>query len=417
MDALRDVLVPFAEVVDRWDWVLLLLLGGWIGLRTLRNLVPQLRLAFARRSELGALKVDEDAVRRQFRLVAARAEEGGSGPIATAYSAMVREGAWIALHDRLVRDDRTRRPDPSLGQRAARTGVEAAMGEIHAALGHGGPDAARRLEAAVDLFEERFFAGPDDLGAAVLAAEAHMEAGWVYRGGGTMDTVSAEGLARMQIHFRRAEDILKPFGVARAGSAMLAEANFRLQGLCNGEPMFHAARAIWAAADPGDPEMMRQVAFHLLPRWYGDYPDIHCAALDIAEKSRDELGEQGYAITILSVATEEPQLVSAIDAVRLVRGAFELIEARNGDARTVNHVCAGLLALTMYAVGTRRKELRDALRQILETRMRAFMLEFWPGTLADIRAMLAPLYGPELTRGAMISIDDHGFRMARAGEA
>ena len=149
-----------------------------------------------------------------------------------------------------------------------------------------------------------------------------------------------------------------------------------------------------------------------MPRWYGSYRALHRAAADIADCTAQELGDQAYAMTLLSVAVEEPELVAQIDADRLVRGVQEMVENSEDDQETINQVVAGLFHLMQEALGKRRAILRTALRDLLETKMKAFILDYWPDGLdGDIREDLAKLFGQELSAGSVVIIDENGFRL------
>ena len=411
MEDARQAAIDIIDYLTSWPGFLILivlafLIKGW----------PFLRMIATQYQENKALLgIDDGTLAQRFQVATSRSQDNTESDAATKYQALVRDENWDVLHRQIEVDDHALAADES-GFRSARIGVLVAMGEIGGAVAHGGEGAVDRVKGVIDAFEERLRHQPDSLPAAVLAAEAHMEVGWLYRGGGTIDTVSGEAMGHMQDHFERAREILRPLEVAKRGSAVLAAANFRLAvGLCDSETLFHAARNIWADIDPSDPEMMGQVAFHLLPRWYGSYAELHRAALDLARRS--DLGDSAYTMTIMSVAEEEPELVEAIDAERFVKGAFEWLEARSTDQERINRVASATFYLMLQALGARRKVLSAALRQLLETKMRTFIIDIWPDALGDIRANLALLFGDELKAGASVYIDENGCLIEMPREA
>ncbi len=376
---------------------------------------PEMRRFWDDVKEESSLQIDFDDLQKLVRLGTTSAPKQDISVIRARYEAWVQQEDWAAIQEQINRDDKVRNTDYKSEMRSARVGVRAAMADIHEALGYGGEMAEARALDAVERFDQRHQAEKSDMAAAVLAAEAHMEIGWMYRGGGTIDTVSRDGLNNMQKHFDRAGEILAGFDIAQLGSATLAASNFRYAvGICGGASLFHAAHRIWLEADAADPEMMGQVAFHLLPRWYGSYRMLHRAAADIADRTADDLGDQAYAMTLLSVAVEEPELVAAIDAERLAKGAFQMLEARSSDQSSVNYVVAGLFYLMQEAVGKRRAVLRVALRHLFETKMKAFLLDYWPDGVEDIREDLAKLFGQELSAGSVLVIDENGFRLEQS---
>lgn len=407
METLREFLISLGQFAGTWTGfgVIFAICFVILGLPVLRQWLTEC-------AEYAGLGIADEEVPQKFRVATTRSEAKGESAVAECYTAWVRQEDWSSVHAQIARDDASLAHDPVSDMRAARVGVEMAMADIHQAVGHGGEGAEERALTAVDGFVARMRAAPHDLAAAVLAAEAHMEIGWMYRGGGTSDTVSAYGWQQMHAHFDQAYQIMREFEVARRGSAVLAAANFRLAvGMCHDDDMvFHAAKAIWMKTDPSDPGMMRQVAFHLLPRWYGEYRDLHLAAAEIASLT-PEMGDQAYAMTVISMGVEEPELVEAVDVARLQKGAMEWIDASDGNQDVINQIVAGLFYMMLEARGARRKALRAALRMLFETKVRALVMDFWPDTLADIRMSLAQLFGKELSAGGVITIDQDGYRL------
>lgn len=405
MEQARQTALGIIDFLTTWPGFLVLivlafLIKGWPFLQM---------IATQYRENKELLGIDDGNLAQRFQMATSRSPNGAESGAVSTYQELLRGDDWEAYHRQIEKDDRALAADET-GFRAARIGVQVAMQEVRGAVAHGGEDAIKRVLEALQVFEDRLERQPDSLAAAVLAAEAHMEVGWLYRGGGTIDTVSGEAMDHMQDHFERAREILRPLEVATRGSAILAAANFRLAvGLCDSDTLFHAARNIWADIDPSDPEMMGQVAFHLLPRWYGSYGDLHRAALDLSRRS--DLGEQAYAMTIISVAEEEPELVEAIDAERFVSGAFQWIDALDQDQERINRAASSMFYLMLNAVGVRRRVLATGLRQLMETKMRTFMIDIWPDSLGDVRANLALLFGDELKAGASVYIDENGCQI------
>ena len=383
---------------------------------------PGLRVLWADVIENGANSVDREIVEKNFHLsTMSRPKEKPLSPETekrlAEYRERVRLSDWDGIHKQLLQDDAARVTEDG-GRRITHLGIELAMKEIHAAIGSGGNGAEERALEAVQDFEARLGDASDNLAAVVLAAHAHMEIGWLYRGHGSYETISHDALERMQYHFAQAQDILGVYKISEQRSPMLAAANFRLAvGVCNDGILFNAARAIWMDIDPGDVEMMEQVAFHLLPRWYGTPQQIVSAAAEIAEKTQEVMGDRAYAITLLSVAKEEPKIARTVDAPRLVQAAFDLMDDSENDQVVVNQVLAGLFYMALDCAGQRRKTLRNAVREILETRLKGLIMRFWSDPLADIRGNMANIFHRELEAGATIRIDMNGFRLRMPEQA
>lgn len=406
MDAILEIFLAVVEFSKTGKGIFTLL-----ALALLIKIGPGLWLLIVSGMHEGASMVDKDIVTNNFLLSTSRVPSDKPGPAEDRYRGLVSGQDWDTIHSRLLADDAARAADAT-GRRYTRIGINAAMGEIDAAIGPGGPDSETRALEAIQEFEARLGQAPNNLAAAVLTAQAHMEIGWIYRGNGTMDTVSAKGLDAMQYHFDQAMEILRPFKVAQRGSPMLAAANFRLAvGQCGEEMLFHSARSIWLSVDPSDPEMMAQVAFHLLPRWYGSHGELVKAAANIATVTQVELGEQAYAMMLLSVAIEEPDIARKVDVQRLMRGVTEMIEASDNNQQVINHAAAGLFYMMLNCVGSNRKILRAGLRGLLETKMKAVMTDLWPDPIGEIRASLASLFCQELEAGATITINEEGFTL------
>ncbi|MCB1357751.1 MAG: hypothetical protein KDK53_15080, partial [Maritimibacter sp.] len=122
-------------------------------------------------------------------------------------------GRWDLFHSLLAAWERDRAATP-FGTMFHRIGAEVALrplldiADAEAATGIRAPNDL--IDRAVGEFVARAAAFPGDHIAALLAARAHIAAGWAARGDGWIAQVSEEDLMRMAQHYDAAERILAP---------------------------------------------------------------------------------------------------------------------------------------------------------------------------------------------------------------
>ncbi|KNG95637.1 hypothetical protein ATO11_00070 [Pseudaestuariivita atlantica] len=255
---------------------------------------------------------------------------------------------------------------------------------------------ARRLGvAALDaLATDR----ADDYGTTLVAALAHIDIGWSFRGEGwssEMDARDHESFAR---HFDRASELLDRFDPITCDSPALAAA--RCAALPGGQvptDRLTAAYETLIALDPNAPGHMRAYGNHLLPRWFGSYDRLNLEARRTAAATNDAWGNGGYAWVYMDALLVDERAYEMLDTDFFLDGVRDILTRR--PSQHLANLFAAYLGISTRAVAPKsgdarlieraRARLSAGFRWVLHDHLR----ELHPLLWAEAADRFAPVAG------------------------
>ena len=408
---METITSAFAPLIDQPKLLVALALAALVALRAAPHLTPLLaRLA---RAEMPRLTDKDLGQRFEITLRDSDPEIALIAEIEDDLEDLLEAGRWDLFHSLLAAWERDRAETP-FGTMFHRIGAEVALRPLldiaDAEVATGIRASGDLLDRAVGEFAARMAAFPGDHIAAVLAARAHIAAGWAARGDGWITNVSEEDLLRMAQHYDAAEGILAPF--AGCGSSLVAEARyFVCLGLEDGGRLLRGRFEDWLTVDPDDLRPWQVHGFNLLPRWFGTLDEVEAEARRAAEATAPRRGAAGYAIfhgSILGCGTDETR--ARIDPAFFVRSALDRARTA-GSQWGVNRMAEFLLQAMLESRGETREIYRNGLRRLVEDHLRVLVPSAWTRPAADVRRDLARAFRAELEGGGRVRVGARGIEI------
>ncbi len=247
-------------------------------------------------------------------------------------------------------------------------------------------------ELAVDRFVERHTTAPADHILAVIAARAHMT---------LAETCSAEfwpasernaAWRKMAHHYLRAEGILTAYDPVAHMSPLLGGTMYKLAlGMPDGGARLRPAFEDWIDLDPSDPAIYRQHATNLLPERFGSEDEIKREALKAENRTRETLGQGGYALFAVPVIEAAPEMRDVFEADRLAAGLMDLARL-SGTQAEVNWAAACLTREADHGTAERRAIMSSAFEALARRNLGVIYPRLWELPLQDIRARLKNVF-------------------------
>lgn len=272
-------------------------------------------------------------------------EETGSAAIMETGRNLVRQGDWedlcalVRLHDeaRDVTDAGTplaellllgARSDLSVSlQLAARAGA--------LSLRHEG------IQALNDFCEDL---RREELGypAAVLAANTLMDAGWAWYEQGALSGKPERHVHTFATLFNQASTRLAPFSALEENAPSLAAAQCAtLAGTQSAASRVADDYEDLIDLNPEAPGHMRAFGLHLLPQWFGSFPELDIQARRVAASTQDVWGAGGYAWVWLDALLLDPTGFAFVETDFFLEGLDDIL-ARRPSQHHVNLAAAFL---------------------------------------------------------------------------
>lgn len=314
------------------------------------------------------------------------------------------------------------------------------VGAAEHALLSGKPARDAPLLAGIEALEEVLDEHKSDPAIAAIVAKAHMDIGWAWRGTGWAIEVPLQNREAFDAHFDRAADIVAEFDTKHIDSPLLASTTCALNA-GKGGPV----RTIisdydrWINFDPYNPQAMRAMGSHLLPRWHGDYDHLERQARRTAARTYDVWGIGAYTWVMFDAISTDTEACARLDLNYFLDGLSDILR-QCPDQYTVN-LLASYCAITMGSTPTGHDEADYIRAQIAEAGMwvvKDHLTELHPMLWAhaargfdnalkvrcpdrfaasgysDALRYLTDLFRRELASGQQVAFTEHGvFAQAR----
>jgi len=253
--------------------------------------------------------------------------------------ALVRQEDWALLAERITEADAKRLHTPG-GKAAAELLAEGARADVLAAAADAIGDGRAPDPAGLDALEQVCRDHPRAYPIALVVAHAHVDIGHLWRVCGAKGVAAPEREARFLDHFRRATDLLVPFGAATCDAPSLAAAQCALLPACP-TPGRRAAddHARLIALDPDCPCYLRATGAALRPGRFGSLAEIESAARDATERPGAWHGSAAYAWIWFDALALCPDGLATVDTGRFIEG-MRAIAGRKPDQHIINEFAA-----------------------------------------------------------------------------
>lgn len=150
-------------------------------------------------------------------------------------------------------------------------------------------------EAMAKRFEDWFLASPDSPFAAAMFAKALHNSGYAWRGTQTANEVSREGWHKLALFEKAALDLFAISGDRHSGHWYWRECYFDISITDYRGARDHRLRFEKAVElQPLSASLWKNGAYHLLPRWHGNYEVLHTHCMAAHEATKAHAGTQLY---------------------------------------------------------------------------------------------------------------------------
>ncbi|NVK46028.1 MAG: hypothetical protein HWE33_06965 [Rhodobacteraceae bacterium] len=329
------------------------------------------------------------------------------------------DGDWQALHD-LLRDNDRRCAATPTGYAINQTLLDhlfQPFDVMRDAAYEGGFDInLDTLRDNVQPYRDRFEAQPDDYIAAALCARAHVAAGWAARGEISFDMIKPQNLEAFLAHFSEANRILHRFPAREYDSALLAHIDYEL---CIGSP--HGAEEIRAKfttlqrLDPANPRIYTRHGLRLLPRWFGDYPELDATARALAAQTEPLFGKGAYALTYLTALEYDEEAQAKVDPELFIEAVEDFV-TYTGTQMAVNLMAHRLMTVRETTeTGPLRTAIDAYVPALLKEELLYVLPELWENMDArSIRGMLSLMWMDVLETGKQVHYTSTGVKIREA---
>jgi hypothetical protein len=167
----------------------------------------------------------------------------------------------------------------------------------------------------------------------LIVALAHIDVGWAWRGTGWETVVPELNRSRCAAHFDRAQHLLSPLCGIELNSPMMAAARCALlAGQRDPQSRIADDYEDLIDLDPHNHRHMRALGNHLLPRWFGNYPQLELEARRTASRTQDIWGAGGYCWVYFDAIAVDDQACANVDTDFFIDGLRDILKARPDQA-------------------------------------------------------------------------------------
>ncbi|MGC1506680.1 MAG: hypothetical protein WA782_21385 [Sulfitobacter sp.] len=256
---------------------------------------------------------------------------------------LVRQERWDDLIQAIKTADANRYMTPGTMPIADLMSYGARADVVHAAehvLMDGKPAKGAPILAGIEALEHELVEHPDCYVMACIVAQTHMDIAWAWRGTGWDIEVPDRNRAAFTAHFDRASDIMADFCAQKLDSPLLAATCCALLG-GNEKAKRRVADSYEALINlnPTNPRPMRAMGNHLLPRWYGSYPELELEARRTAARTEHIWGAGGYTWVQFDAISCDDEACANLDLEFFIEGLRDIL-THKPDAYTANLLAA-----------------------------------------------------------------------------
>ena len=267
---------------------------------------------------------------------------------------------------------------------------------------------------AIEALELEFARNHTNPRLAAILARAHDELAWARRGGDYADAVSRDGWKGFEEQLNRANEIVSEFDAAKEGSYLLASVTHTV-ALSSEWDDADRDRAFQTCLDlnPRCWGPMAERAFHLLPRWGGDYEQLEVAARQ-AMSNTHQFGAAAYAAFYLGVINCDEGALFSCDADLFAEGLADMAAAENSDQVLVNQLIETVIEIVTPRVGMlggkenennkRRADFAKAADRLLRGHLCCHVTDVWTSDPQEAFNIAASMYAGELEAGQQITL-------------
>lgn len=256
---------------------------------------------------------------------------------------LARQDRWSDLSTKIRLSERERSKTPGgmpvvdLLTYGARHDVVAAAEH---AISEGIPATSPALLSGIGGLEAVLEENPTDPAIALIVALAHIDIGWAWRGSFAEEDVPKSNKSSFSAHFDRAGKLLDGFNGIELDSPALAAARCALlPGLRNPRVRVADDYEDLIDLDPSNERHMRAMGNHLLPRWFGTYPQLELEARRTASRTQDVWGDAGYSWVMFDAIANDKGAREIVDVDFFIDGLRDILRRRPGQS-TANLLAA-----------------------------------------------------------------------------
>ncbi len=217
----------------------------------------------------------------------------------------------------------------------------------------------------------------------LVVALAHIDIGWAWRGNDWESVVPELNRSRCAAHFDRAQHLLSPLCGIELDSPVLAAARCALlAGQRDPQARIADDYEDLIDLDPHNHRHMRSLGNHLLPRWFGTYPQLELEARRTASRTQDIWGAGGYTWVYFDAIAVDEQACANVDAEFFTDGLRDILKARP-DQAMVNLLAAYCAVALRHGLGTNaeadlpRMQIADSAKWLIRDHLRELHPMLW----------------------------------------
>ena len=333
--------------------------------------------------------------------------------LTAAIHAVIEEGDFATLDETLIKLDQSRAATP-MGHRLWRTVLAAVWSKIMD---------GRKTETdecgeyptdpipydAIEPYINAARANPESYALGGLAGFICLKVGWGQRGGDYAPFVTEEAFADMSKLFEIADGFLTRFDAKTLSSPMLADIAYQREaGLDGSLSALEKIFEVQVSLDPGDHAALAQHAFHLLPRWYGDYQVLGDAAQKVYAGLHANQGAAPYAAFYLDLLADDDGALASVDLGLFCEGVTDMIAHSTAPQATVNSILARLSEIwaghpaQSRDLDDRKGQVRALFQEITRTHLTDVIGTYWKMSRKERFYLIGQAFEEDLAAGETV---------------
>lgn len=252
---------------------------------------------------------------------------------------LARQDRWDVLADEIRAADLACNKTPG-GMPIAELLAFGARGDVVNGVEHalfdGHRDATAPLVDGINELEAIRWEYDNDPILSVVVALAHIDLGWAWRGVANKGATEDAALQHCIAHFDRADALLVAAQEGQETSRIHAAARCALwAGRAERNRRIADEYATLIDLDPLNYRAMRAMGNHLLPRWFGTYPELELEARRTAARTEKIWGAGAYTWVQFDAIVLDEVACALVDVDFFIDGLHDIV-ARRPDQEMIN---------------------------------------------------------------------------------